>query len=77
MTFHFGVNIEDGFEPPLTWQNEVWMDDCVLEVEVITFLSIFTGINEQVNILHNVISTRCMQNIKANIQIVKYTILLK
>ena len=35
MTFHFGVNFLDGFEPLLTWQNEVWMDDCVLGVEVL------------------------------------------
>ena len=57
MTFHFRVNVEDKSQLPLTWQNEVWMDDCVLEVEVITFLSIFTGINKQVNIFHDVIST--------------------
>ena len=41
MTFHFGVNFLDGSEPPLTWQNEVWMDDCVLLVEGILCSSIF------------------------------------
>ena len=34
MTFHFRVNVEDSSQLPLTWQNEVWMDDCVLGADV-------------------------------------------
>ena len=33
MTFHFRVNVEDGLLLPLTWQNEGWMDRCVVGVE--------------------------------------------
>ena len=34
MTFHFGVNVEDGLLLLLTWQNEGRMDECVLGVKI-------------------------------------------
>ena len=50
MTFHFGVNFLDGFEPLLTWQNEVWMDDCVLVVEGLYHVLIKIPIDLQIHV---------------------------